>query len=212
MIGTAGIGIGAFSVFLPTFIREFGYGRVHTQLLTMIPYAFGLVGLVFFSWLADRLQQKILTTLGCTLISCVGFVMLLGTTNKIALVAGSCFVAGGAYPALVTAVSFTLPMHGGYTKRATSMWGTQVFVQCYSIIATQVYRDPPRFFLGHGIALGLYALGVASNIALYFILTRTNAARDRRQRELAERGEVDPNAEKSIEELGDFHPNFRYVT
>lgn len=212
MIGTAGIGIGAFSVFLPTFIREFGYGRVHTQLLTMIPYGCGLVSLIFFSWLADYLKQKILTTLGCTLISCVGFVMLLATTNKVALVAGSCFVAAGAYPALVTSVSFVMPMHGGYTKRATGLWGTQVFVQCYSIIATQVYRTPPRFFLGHGIALALYAVGVAANIALYFILTRTNAARERRRNELAERGEVDPDMEKSFEELGDFHPNWKYVT
>lgn len=211
MIGTAGIGIGAFSVFLPTFIREFGYGRIHTQLLTIIPYAFGLVGLIFFSWLADHINQKALTSLGCSIIACIGFVMLLATTNPVALVAGSCFVAAGAYPALVTGASFTLPLHGGYTKRATSNWGTQVFVQCYSIIATQVYRTPPRFFLGHGIALALYAVGIAANVTLIFITRKANAARDQRQRDFAARGEVDPDMSKTFEDLGDFHPAYRYA-
>lgn len=211
MIGTAGISIGAFSVFLPTFIREFGYGRVQTQLLTMIPYAFGLVGLVFFSWLADKLNKRAFVALACNVIVCTGFVMLLATTNPVALVAGSCFVAGGAYPGLVVGVSFVLTQHGGYTKRATSNWGVQIFVQCYSIIATQVYRSPPRFFLGHGIALGFQALGLLANIGLYIIVSRANAARDQRAREFAERGEVDPDTLKTFEDLGDFHPSYRYA-
>ena len=211
MIGTAGIGIGAFSVFLPTFIKEFGYGKVHTQLLTLIPYGFSLVALLFFAWLADHLQQKALISLGCSLVSCAGFVILLATTNPVVGIAGSCFVAAGAYPALVVGVAFLLPLHGGYTKRATSNWGSQVFVQCYSIISTQVYRTPPRFFLGHGIALGLYAIGVLSNLALYIIVKRANAARDQVQREWEARGEVNPDMEKSFEDLGDFHPAYRYA-
>ena len=211
MIGSQGIGIGAFGVFLPTFVKEFGYGVLQSQLLTMIPYAFGLVGLIFFAWLSDRFGRKGFTTMVCLGISCTGFVLLLCTTNKIALLAGACFVAGGAYPGVVVSVAWMLTIHGGYTKRATAVWGSQVFLQCYSIIATQVYRNPPRFFLGHGVALGLYAVGFVCTFVLLVIVKKANELRATRRRELESRGESDVDSEKTFEELGDFHPAWAYT-
>lgn len=210
MMGTGGIGIGAFSVFLPTFIKEFGFGRLESQLLTILPYGCGLIGLIFFAWLADRLGQKAYITMVTEVICCAGFIVLLATTNKIALMAGACLVAAGAYGCLVVSVSWVMTMQGGYTKRATAVWICQIFIQCYSIIATQVYRSPPRFFLGHGIALGLYALGLVSTFVLLVIVKKANASREARRRELESRGEIDPDAEKTFEDLGDFHPAFRY--
>lgn len=212
MVGSAGVGIGAFGVFLPTFIREFGFSRLETQLYSMIPYAFGLVGLLFFSWLSDRLRQRALITVICLCITATGFIILLATTNKVALVAGACFVAGGAYRSLVVGVSWMLTFHGGYTKRATASWINQVFVQGYSIIATQVYRDAPRFFLGHGIALGIYAIAILSAIASWWICSRANQAKDQRQAELAAAGEVDPDMDEDYERLCDYHPGYRYPT
>jgi len=211
LIGPVGIGIGAFNVFLPTFINEFGYSPLHSQLLTIIPYGFALISLIFFAWLADRLDRKAVISLVCIGISCIGFIILLTTTNKVALIAGACFVASGAYPALVVSIAWSLTFHGGYTKKATAIWGFQTFVQCYSIIATQVYRTPPRFFLGHGIALGLYAIGGVSAVVLLVMLKKANAARQTRKMEFESRGEVDPDMEKSFEELGDLHPGWRYV-
>ena len=210
LIGAQGVGIGAFSVFLPTFINEFGFSILQTQLYSMIPYAFALLSMISLSFLSDWIGRKGLLTITCLSISCIGFIMLLCVTNKVALVAGACFVVTGAYPGLVIGIAFTISTQGGYTKRATAVWITQVFVQLFSIMASQVYRSPPRFFLGHGVALGIYVLAIISTVILLAILTRDNKSKAQRKQEYEFRGEEDPLAQRSIEELGDYHPLYTY--
>jgi hypothetical protein len=99
------------------------------QLYSMIPFAFGLVSLEGFAWLADRTGQKGMVTLGCMALTCAGMIVLLSTTNSIALVAGTCFVCAGAYPQLVVSVSWCLTFHGGYTKRAFATWLVMIQVR-----------------------------------------------------------------------------------
>ncbi len=87
----------------------------------------------------------------------------------------------------------------------------QVFIQCYSIISTQVYRTPPRFFLGHGVSLGLYALGMIATAVLVVICKKSNKKKEERRAAFEARGEVDPDMSKSFEELCDFHPAYMYT-
>lgn len=177
----------------------------------MIPYAFGLVTLISFSYLADRFERKGLWTLICLLTTSGGLVLLMATTNKVALIAGACFVAAGAYPGVAISVAWILAFHGGYTKRATAGWFTQIFIQSCSIIASQIYRTPPRYFLGHGVALGIYSLASLSTVILMVILTRANEAKAKRAAEYAARGEIDPDMDEDYERLCDFHPGFIYT-
>ena len=90
MVYVAGIGIGAFSVFLPSFIQEFGFHPLTTQSFSMISCAFGLASHVRFAWLSDRVNNKGAMTLFCMTITSTGFIILLSTTNKVALIAGAC--------------------------------------------------------------------------------------------------------------------------
>lgn len=81
------------------------------------------------------------------LLTCIiGFIILLSTSNKTASIAGCFFVAAGAYPAITVGGAWITTIHGGYTKRALAVGIAQVFVQSYSIIGTQIYDQPPRFF------------------------------------------------------------------
>ena len=210
MIAAQGIGIGAFSIILPTLINEFGFSALDTQLYSMIPYAFGFVSQTTISYIADRINRKGIVTVICLSITSIGFIILLSTTNKVAQLAGCCFVTTGAYPGLAIAAAWMLSFHGGFTKRATAIWVCQIFVQAYSIISTQVYRDPPRFFLGHGLALGLYVLAIACTMILLVMLTRANKAKDLIRAECEAIGESVPAMEIDFEELCDFHPSYRY--
>jgi MFS family permease len=211
MVGCQGIGIGAFGVFLPTFINEFGFDPLETQLYSMIPYAFGLAGLLAGSWLADHLGRKAGMILVCLATTITGFIILLSTTNKVALLAGACFVTTGAYPGLAIGVAWHLSCHGGYTKRAMCIWICQIFVQSYSIISTQTYRDPPRFFLGHGVSVGLYCVGAVCTVVLHQICKTANAAKTRRAQEFEADGVDDPLTSKDLEELCDYHPKYMYA-
>lgn len=176
----------------------------------MIPYCFAVVMLPVAAILSDRMNNRALPLLGCLMTSVIGFVIVMATTNKVALIAGCCFVAAGSYPAIVIGASWLMNNYAGYTKRCTAWAITQIFIQCYSILSTQVYDQPPRFFKGHGILLGLNALGAVSLVITYFMLKKENAKRDRLAEEMRVAGRQIPGREKSFEELCDYHPAFRY--
>ncbi len=176
----------------------------------MIPYAFAAVTLPTMALLADKLQKRAIPTLICLAVSLIGFIMILASVNKTVLLAGCCFVAAGSYPALVIAASWQLASHAGYTKRSTAWAISQIFIQCYSIISTQIYTEPPRYFKGHGTLLGLNAVGVGAALLNYWIMTRENSRRDKTADEYERNGQVDPNSAKDFEEICDRHPDFRY--
>ncbi|KAJ9610477.1 hypothetical protein H2200_005254 [Cladophialophora chaetospira] len=206
----ASLNIAAFGSFLPTFIRQFGFSPLDTQLYSIIPYAFATVSLPVVCILADRTDKRAIPFLICMSTSVTGYVIVLATTNKVALLVGCSFIAAGAYPAVVVCATWLVGSHGGYTKRCTAFAVSQVFTQSYSIISTQIYDNPPRYFKGHGILLGFNVLGAISAATCYFLMKRENEKRDQVARDLVARGEQDPDNDKTFEELCDYHPQFRY--
>ncbi|KAJ5587978.1 major facilitator superfamily domain-containing protein [Penicillium hispanicum] len=205
------LNVAAFGVFLPTFINLFGFSPLMTQLYTIIPYAFGIITLPIGNILADHFDKKGVPTLICLFICLIGYIMLLTSTTKAVLIVGCSFVAAGAYPAVVLSSAWVLISHAGFTKRATAWAIAQIFIQCYSIISTQVYVDPPRFFEGHGTLLGLNALGVVGVVITMWMFSHENKRRDAVAAEFAARGELNPDSAKDYEELCDAHPDFRYT-
>lgn len=210
-VGCGGIGLGAFSVFLPSLIHSFGFNPLRTQLFVVIPYAcafFGLVGSALTSRWLNRRAPVLLACLGTTIL---GFIVLIANTNRLASMFGACLVITGAYSSVVIGASFILTLHGGYTKRSLAVWLMQIVINVYSIVATQAYRSPPRYFLGHGLALGLYVLGFSCGAAIWIICRKENNRKIRRRKEFELRGEVDPDMAKSYDELCDRHPGFIYA-
>ncbi len=225
---SASLNVAALTAFLPTFIHQFGFSTcktptfanlklqrtyqvlVETQLYTIIPYSFAIISLPIMSILADRIDKRALPFLFCKGITVVGIVIVLATTNKTALVAGCCFIAAGAYPAAVICATWLANNHAGYTKRCTAWAVAQLFTQGYSIIATQIYDNPPRYFKGHGVLLGFNMLGAASAALCYVLMKRENEKRDQIAQDRTSRGEHDPDNVKTYEELCDYHPQFRY--
>jgi hypothetical protein len=142
-------------------------------------------------------------------LSMTGIIILLAATSAVARLAACCFVAAGAYPGVSIGAAWMMNMQGGYTKRATANWIAQMFIQCWSILGTEVYTKPPRFFKGHGVLLGIYFVGFVSTIILYFWLKKMNRERDAAAEQRKLNGEPEP--EGTYEELYDYHPNWRYI-
>ena len=204
-------GITSFGLLLPTFIHEFGFGRLTSNLYTIIPYSFAIVSMPLICWLADKYRARALPHAICLCISLTGFIILLSTTNATALMAGACFVACGVFPDLVLAISGLTTTHGGYTKQALAFAVSQFFVQGTGIMCTQIYKFPPRFFLGHGILLGVHVISLVSCGILYRIVKKENVKRDA-DAEKRRNGELPPLWDiGTFEDLCDFHPNYRYI-
>lgn len=95
------------------------------------------------------------------------------------------------------------------------------------IVASQVYRDQdrPRYYLGHGTAVGFCLANFTMAALLWWQLSKENKRRqdaygspphedevnDFESEEYLRRWGLEGKSKKEILELGDNHPAFRYV-
>jgi cyanate permease len=68
----------AFSLFVPTIIKNLGYSSVHAQLLTVPPYACAAVVTILIGFIADRTRQRGLCNILISFLGVAGFSMLIG--------------------------------------------------------------------------------------------------------------------------------------
>lgn len=123
----------AFSLFIPTIIKNLGYTNTRAQLLTVPPYAVAAVVTVFVGWIADKTQKRgkldpsehlycHLRTLGIinmfmALFGVAGFVMLISTDNPNVQYAGVFIGALGIYPCIPNTITWAANnFEGVYAK------------------------------------------------------------------------------------------------
>ncbi len=68
----------AFSLFVPTIIRDLGYTSTTAQLLSVPPYAVAAVLTIVIGVIADRTRQRGLCNIAVSSLGIIGFAMLLG--------------------------------------------------------------------------------------------------------------------------------------
>ncbi|OQV02109.1 hypothetical protein CLAIMM_07359 [Cladophialophora immunda] len=209
--GTTGLCLSSVGVFLPTFIKDFGLSAVDSQLYSVIPYACAFVTLLVTCFLSDRINIKGPFIFCGFLVSAIGYIMLLTVKPTSVKILAACFITSGMYPSTVLMVAWLVINTGGFTKRA-SVWAlAEVFSQCFSIMGANIYVNGPRYIKGHSVVLAFLVTAMATVVALSLTYRHLNKKRDRILEEYAQRGEIHPHMNKSLEELHDFHVNFRYT-
>ena len=78
----------------------------------------------------------------------------------------------------------------------------------FSIVGTEVYSDPPHYYRGNGFALGASVISVLAVLLLYFDFRREN----QKKRRDAHGDAAVQLRHKGVEELGNKHPDFYYLT
>ncbi|PCH02448.1 Major facilitator superfamily domain, general substrate transporter [Penicillium occitanis (nom. inval.)] len=197
--------------FLPTIIKEFGFGAVRAQLFTVIPYAVSFISMIVIGYLSDRMRNKSYFIIGSLTCCLIGLIILISTTDRQAGMFATCLLVGGAYPASVLQIAWIQVTFCGNTKRATS-WGiAMIFGQGLSMSGAQIYKDPPRFFTGHGVLIGYVTMGLVCTIVARILMKRDNSQRDDIVRGYQARGERHPDIDKDLEDTCDKHIGFRYI-
>ena len=177
----------------------------------MIPYSVAAIVLPIICALADRYMMRAIPMVFCYVCCAAGLILLLITESQAPRIVGTCLVSAGSYTGVILGATWVMTTHGGYTKRSSAWAMCQVFIQCYSILGTKIYDVPPRFLKGHGIVLGLQTLACAAILLKWWIMWAENRRKDKVQEEAGRKGETVTGVEKSIEELNDKHPHFRYL-
>ena len=182
-----------------------------TQLYSIIPYACAFVSLLFTAFTADRYRKRALPLLILTSVAIIGFVIMLATPNAVAGIVGACLISAAVYPGIVIGAAWIPSSNAGYTKRATASWMAQIVIQTFSIMCTQIYKKPPRYFSGHGTLLGLFVLTFFLILSTWGLMKHSNKKKDEAAKRWDEQGETNPEEAKTLEELCDGHPNYRYI-
>ncbi|KAH8703430.1 putative MFS transporter [Talaromyces proteolyticus] len=201
----------AFSLFIPTIIKELGYSSTRAQLLTVPPYAVAAILTITIGYIGDRTRARGLCNIGISVIGIVGFCMLLGAKTAGTRYAGTFLGAMGIYPCIANTISWTSNNIEGVYKRGVTLgimigWGN-----LNGIVSSNIYRaeDAPNYYPGHGTVLAYLALFLLGGSILQTILLRT----ENRKRRNGERdSRVDGLSREEIEELGDQKPDFIYTT
>lgn len=200
-----------YSVFLPTIIQGLGYSGIHTQLLTIPCYVTGAVTYCGVAVVSDKLARRGMFAVGGCVMACLGYAILLGTSQHGAGVqyAGTVIVASGLYVAVgigLTWMPNNLPSH---YKRATGQGLHFTIANISGIVSPFIYRtqDAPRYVLGHAVTLVCVGYAGVLLAIVSVLLRRENRKRDEGEKDhvLAGKSEIE------IAKLGDYHPSYRYI-
>ncbi|KAL1969183.1 hypothetical protein VTN77DRAFT_437 [Rasamsonia byssochlamydoides] len=197
------------SLFLPTIINELGYSAASAQLLSVPPYAVAFVLTITVAILSERTRRRAPFVMATSALGCIGYIILLSTYSPSKSYVGTVFAAAGIYPSAAIVLSWPANNVSGQTKRAIANAMQISIGNLGAVLGTQLYRaeSSPRFFVGHGFALGYLVANIGVVGILWLVLRRENVkkAQERERRGIAPLEEVG-NAEGDF--LGDEDPRW----
>ncbi|KAL8685670.1 MAG: hypothetical protein Q9218_007619 [Villophora microphyllina] len=196
------------SLFLPTIIKELGFTAAQAQLLTVPPYAVATVLTVIVAVASEKLKLRAAFIMSTSSLAAIGYIILLSAKKPGVSYAGTVLAAAGIYPSTAVVLSWPANNVSGQTKRATANAMQISIGNLGAVLGTQLYRstDGPRFFVGHGFALGYLVANIIVVGTTWFILKKENKSRDRGERDGRLAGT------SGDEWLGDEDPRWRFQT
>jgi len=201
----------AFSLFLPTIIKNMGGGKyspTHSQLLSVPPYACAAVMTITVGYLADRTKQRGIFNICVSMLGVIGFGMLLGSAKPHIQYAGCFLGALGIYPCIANTISWVSNNIEGVYKRGIVLGFVIGWGNLNGVVSSNIYFKAPRYQAGHGVVMGymlVFLLG--GSVVQHFLLKRENKARMEGKRDHL----VEGLSVKEAEKLGDKRPDFIYT-
>ena len=200
----------AFSIFLPTIIRDLGWSStvVQTQLYSVPPYVAAAILTVVVGWLADRTRSRGIYNIASSLLGAVGFVMLLAVKNPGVQYAGTFLGAMGIYPCISNTITWMSNNIEGVYRRGVVLGFVIGWGNLNGIVSSNIYFSPPHYTEGHGIVLAFMLVFLFGGSLLMTVLLRL----ENRKRLLGKRDEwLEGKTEEEIRGMGDRRPDFIYT-
>ncbi|KAI0756700.1 MFS general substrate transporter [Daedaleopsis nitida] len=210
----------AFSLFTPTIINQLGFQATAANLLSVPVYAWACIMTVAVGFWGDRARCRAWINLGLFGSGLVGYIILICSSNPSLSYFAVYLAASSIYPT-IRAAWVASNVEGSY-KRSAVLGMAIGWGNLNGAVTSNVYRavDKPWYRLGHGIVLAYIAIGWITSLALYLLLRRENARRDRGERDEVIEGIDNKHADEknghfeSVEaarmEKGDMWSGFRY--
>ncbi|RKF56222.1 putative transporter [Erysiphe neolycopersici] len=202
----AGMPLYAFSIFLPSIVRELGYTLTSAQLLSVPPYIFAAILTILIGWIADRKRQRGIFNILTSTLGIIGFTMLLVSQRPGVKYAGTFLGALGIYPCLPNTITWISNNIEGVYKRGIVLGFVIGWGNLNGIVSSNIYYRAPKYTVGHAVVIAymtFFLLG--GSILMRFLLNRENNLRKSGERN-HQLSDLD-----STKDVGDIRPNFIYT-
>jgi len=168
------------TLFLPSIINGFGYSPAISSLLTVPPFVFATIVLLFFSSYSDKLRARSPFILAGLTMCIVGFSINISDAPAGVKYFGTFFCVAGSYAAFPGVVAWLGNNLSGHYKRGAGMALQMGISNLSGIIASNIYRthDEPRYVLGHGIELAVIGIGFIAVPLVVVLYKHINVQRD----------------------------------
>ncbi|KAH8589733.1 MFS nicotinic acid transporter-like protein [Bisporella sp. PMI_857] len=190
------------SLFLPTIIKNLGYKAAEAQLLTVPPYAVATALTVIVAIFSERLKRRAPFVIASSGLAVIGYIILLTAPIHRPGVAytGTIFAAAGIYPSTAIVLSWPAANVSGQSKRATATAMTITIGNLGAVLGTQLYRPntSPRWFLGHGFALGYLVANIGVASVLWILLNKENRVKEQRRANVELGGEGTVKSDEDV--------------
>jgi MFS family permease len=195
---------GSISAFAPDMLRGLGYEGTPAQLLSVAVYGVAFVAVLAAARLSDRISRRGLVVCACAALGALGYLLLLVLEPATSRLVATCVVAAGVFPINVLAAVWMASNNVGYTYRASAVALANIVSQLIAMAGSFAFTDPPYYRKGLGASLGMVAMTGVVSVLLMVYLRAMNARKTREQR-TEKAAEL---RDKSIEEVGNNHPDF----
>ncbi|KAI9246246.1 major facilitator superfamily domain-containing protein [Phascolomyces articulosus] len=211
---TSAIAVSGGRLNLPDIIDGMGNWSAPVSLALTTPPNFIACFVIYLSsWLSDKFSQRAYLLIIMFSVIALGLLMIMFVPDQyigVRYFAVCLFICGwlGFMPVRGAWCSDNF---SGLTRRAVATAILYMSDSAGFVIGGHAYFDPPRYIMGHTIALCSIALSITTAILLRFMLSRVNRNRDQmNQLHCVEKKEqilIQYGGEKII---GDRHPDYRY--
>lgn len=199
----------SMALFVPSLLNAMGYSGIHSQLLSVPPYAWSAIVCVTVTILSDRTRRRGMWILVVMPFTAIGFAILLSVDTIGVRYFALFFCLMGAFTASPMFLAWTVDNSAGHTTRAIAAATVVGFGSIGGILATWTYllADAPRYITGHALNLSFACLCILLVVAAIINLKRENSIKAKGGRDARVHGLT----EEEVADLGHLHPEFKFT-
>lgn len=203
--------INSMTLFVPSLLRAMGYSPLHSQLMSVPPYALATVVCIIVTYLSDRTRTRGLWLLALLPLTVVGFILnLTVSVTSLGVRYFALFLClAGAFTGSPILIAWAVENSSGDSTRAIASGIIFSVGNCGGLIAAWTYTSDaaPRYMKGHAINLGFACFCMFLSGVTTVYLRWENGKRRRGERD----GKLVGLSEEEILTLGHEHPEFRFT-
>ncbi|KDR72761.1 hypothetical protein GALMADRAFT_126423 [Galerina marginata CBS 339.88] len=211
-----GTGLYGLALFLPSIVNQLGFSANKSQLLSVGPFAAGFVVTLLLAYLSDRYKSRAVPLILVSLLSVAGFSIYLTSKDKHVLYGSLYLMVPGIYGKTPVIAAWISNNSEPYYRRATSIALGFIATNAGGILSTWLYptKEGPRFHRTTVINLIFTIMVIVLAGINALLLSWKNKQKEHSRAEILGPFSTEKEPDGGVRawvELGDRHPDFRYV-